>query len=31
MVMIRDSYVAEEVEISECSGEVIRVQIQLKG
>ena len=31
MVMIRDSYIAEEVEISECSGEVIWVKIQLKG
>ena len=29
--MIRDSYIAEEVEISECSGEVIWVKIQLKG
>ena len=31
MVMIRDSYIAEEVEISEWSGEVIWVKIQLKG
>ena len=31
MIMTRDSYIAEEVEISECTGEFIWIKIQLKG